>query len=120
MQPTPVLQRALRRLRLTTKQAGKDYYKGHGTGAMGRHTKHGGYIVDRAKVRTYVCPDLTGFRVSTPQRNAMYRLILIIIIKLTPFVSKLVERKARTELESGQAHRGLDLIEMWKRYGGAV
>lgn len=63
MRPTPVLQRAIRRLRLTTKQAGKDYYKGTGTGSMGRHTKHGGYIVDYNKVRTYVCPDLKDFEV---------------------------------------------------------
>jgi len=64
MQPTPILARAIKRLALTTKQAGKDYYKGTGTGSMGRHTKHGGYIVDPKKVRTYVCPDMDGFGVS--------------------------------------------------------
>ncbi|ORX82492.1 hypothetical protein K493DRAFT_361433 [Basidiobolus meristosporus CBS 931.73] len=32
---------------------------GKGSGAMGRHTKHGGYIIDYNKVRTYVVPDLT-------------------------------------------------------------
>lgn len=63
MHPTPVLNRAIRRLALNTKQAGKDYYKGTGTGSMGRHTKYGGYVIDFKKVRTYVCPDLTDFSV---------------------------------------------------------
>ena len=31
---------------------------------MGRHTKHGGYVVDWEKVRTYVAPDLKDFAVS--------------------------------------------------------
>lgn len=63
MQPTAPLFRAIRRLALTTKQAGKDYYKGNRTGSMGRHTKWGGYVIDYKKVRTYVCPDLAGFNV---------------------------------------------------------
>lgn len=61
--PTPSLGRALRRLALTTKQAGKDYYKGTGTGSMGSHTKFGAYRIDWSKVRTYVVPDLTDFHV---------------------------------------------------------
>ena len=58
MYPTAPLSRKLTRLRLTTKQAPKagGYYKGTGTGPMGRHTKHGGYIIDPQKVRTYVVP----------------------------------------------------------------
>ncbi|KAK3707938.1 60S ribosomal protein L27, mitochondrial [Vermiconidia calcicola] len=64
MQPTQPLFRALRRLALTTKQGPHNYYKGNRTGAMGRHTKYGGYIIDYAKVRTYVCPDLTDFSVA--------------------------------------------------------
>jgi large subunit ribosomal protein L41 len=63
MQPTAPLFRAIRRLALTTKQAGKDYYKGNRTGAMGWHTKYGGYLINYKKVRTYVCPDLAGFNV---------------------------------------------------------
>ena len=65
MQPTAPLQRALRRLPLTTKQGPHNFYKGNRTGAMGRHTKHGGYIIEFEKVRTYVCPDLLDFNVST-------------------------------------------------------
>jgi large subunit ribosomal protein L41 len=61
--PTASLGRALRRLALTTKQAGKDYYKGTGSGSMGRHTKYGGYRIDWDKVRTYKVPDLTDFHV---------------------------------------------------------
>jgi large subunit ribosomal protein L41 len=64
MKSTPSLQRAIRRLPLTTKQGPHNYYKGNRTGAMGRHTKWGGYIIDWKKVRTYVCPDLSGFQVS--------------------------------------------------------
>lgn len=40
---------------------------GTGSGAMGRHTKRGGYIIDWNKVRTYVVPDLEGFTVSCHQ-----------------------------------------------------
>ena len=57
MQPTQPLFRSLRRLRLTTKMVNGGYYKGNRTGAMGWHTKHGGYIIDPRKVRTYVVPD---------------------------------------------------------------
>ena len=63
MQPTAPLQRAIRRLALTTKQGPHNFYKGHGTGAMGSHTKYGGYRIDWKKVRTYVCPDLLDFNV---------------------------------------------------------
>ena len=66
MQPTRVLQALrYRRLRLTTKDVNKGFYKGTGTGSTGRHTKHGGFIVEWDKVRTYVCPPLDGFKVRT-------------------------------------------------------
>ena len=64
MRPTQALLGPLRRRALTTKRAGKGYYKGTGSGSMGRHTKHGGYIVELAKVRTYVVPaTLADFKV---------------------------------------------------------
>lgn len=44
-----------RRLPLTTKH-GHNYYKGTGTGSTGQHRKHGGFLVDYAKVRTYPRP----------------------------------------------------------------
>jgi hypothetical protein len=34
----------------------KGFYKGTGTGSTGSHTKHGGYVIDWEKVRTYVVP----------------------------------------------------------------
>ena len=54
-----------RHLRLTTKDVGRGFYKGNRTGSMGRHTKHGGYVVEWQKVRTYVVPqELKDFKVS--------------------------------------------------------
>ncbi|KAK3292744.1 mitochondrial ribosomal protein L27-domain-containing protein [Chaetomium fimeti] len=74
MQPTRALQALrFRRLRLTTKDVNKGFYKGTGTGSTGRHTKRGGYIIEWDKVRTYVCPPLDGF-------------------KLTPFVTETMPR----------------------------
>lgn len=64
MKPTQALARRLKRLALTTKATNKGYYKGTGSGSMGSHTKHGGYIMDWDKVRTYVVPEgLKEFKV---------------------------------------------------------
>ena len=57
MKPTAALYSRVRRLPLTTKQVSNGFYKGTGTGAMGRHTKHGGYVIEWRKVRTYVVPE---------------------------------------------------------------
>ncbi len=47
-----------------TKQVSNGYYKGTGSGAMGRHTKHGGYVIEWHKVRNYVVPEgLKDFKV---------------------------------------------------------
>ncbi|KAJ2462517.1 60S ribosomal protein L27, mitochondrial, partial [Coemansia sp. RSA 2322] len=43
-----------------TSKKGRHFYKGNRTGSMGSHTKHGSYVVDLSKVRTYVVPDLTS------------------------------------------------------------
>ena len=46
------------------------YYKGTGSGSMGRHTKHGGYIIEWAKVRNYmVPPNLAEFKVRIPRSH---------------------------------------------------
>ena len=65
MRATEVLfGRRWRKLRLTTKNVNKGYYKGTGTGSMGRHTKYGGYVIEWPKVRTYVVPEgLSAFKV---------------------------------------------------------
>ena len=58
MRPSaPLCSRSVRRLPLITKQVKNGFYKGTGSGAMGRHTKHGGYVIDVKKVRTYVVPE---------------------------------------------------------------
>lgn len=57
MQPTANLLGKFRKLRLTTKDVNKGFYKGNRTGTVGRHTKHGGFIVDYRRVRTYVVPE---------------------------------------------------------------
>jgi large subunit ribosomal protein L41 len=64
MQSTSRLLGAYRHLRLTVKDVNKGYYKGNRTGTIGRHTKHGGFIIDRTRVRTYVVPEgLKDFKV---------------------------------------------------------
>ncbi|WPH00354.1 hypothetical protein R9X50_00318000 [Acrodontium crateriforme] len=100
MQPSPVLQRSIRRLALTTKQGPHNYYKGNRTGAMGEHTKWGGYKVDFNKVRTYVCPDLSDFL-------------------LTPFVvTKLKTPKDDFKAtETGVPTDGKEYLKRWKEDG---
>lgn len=56
MKPTQTLLKRVK-LRLTTKGANKGFYKGTGSGAMGEHTKYGGYKLDWEKIRTYVVPE---------------------------------------------------------------
>ncbi|KAL8759196.1 MAG: hypothetical protein Q9199_000954 [Rusavskia elegans] len=101
MQPTAPLLRRLRRLALTTKQVNGAYYKGTGSGSMGRHTKHGGYIIDYKKVRTYVVPtDLKDF-------------------KLTPFVTKTMEPlKGLFEGDPKGGLSGERYLDRWKRENG--
>ncbi|EME84064.1 uncharacterized protein MYCFIDRAFT_162925 [Pseudocercospora fijiensis CIRAD86] len=102
MQPSPILQKAIRRLALTTKQGPHNYYKGNRTGSMGRHTKYGGYVIDYKKVRTYVCPDLSNFN-------------------LTPFVLSRIGRPERDyfgHTETNSRMDGKEYIKKWKKEGG--
>jgi len=57
MKATQALQKASRRIPLNTKQASTQYYKGNRSGSMGWHTKHGAYVIDLRKVRTFVAPE---------------------------------------------------------------
>ncbi|CAD0014538.1 unnamed protein product, partial [Aureobasidium pullulans] len=98
--PTAPLGRALRRLALTTKQAGKDYYKGTGSGSMGRHTKYGGYRIDWSKVRTYVVPDLSDFA-------------------LKPFVAENIEKPTKKHEFAG-IMSGQKYLDAWKYQGGDI
>lgn len=54
--PTAPLQKMLRRLPLSPKQAGKEYYKGNRVGSMGTITRYGNFSPDWNKIRTYVFP----------------------------------------------------------------
>ncbi|PSK42734.1 hypothetical protein B9Z65_5656 [Elsinoe australis] len=89
--------RATRRLRLTSKQAGKDYYKGYRTGAMGTHTKHGGYQIDWSKVRTYVVPSKSE--------------------DLKPFVTKKVERPTADYKGTEGPMDGRSWLRVWRESG---
>lgn len=53
---TPVLHKALRRLPLSPKQAGVEYYKGNRVGNLGTIDQYGNFSPDWSKIRTYVYP----------------------------------------------------------------
>ncbi|CAG8956143.1 hypothetical protein HYFRA_00012060 [Hymenoscyphus fraxineus] len=96
MKPTQPLARKLTRLALNTKNTNKGYYKGTGSGSMGSHTKHGGYVIDWAKVRTYVVPDLRNF-------------------KLTPFVTRTITPpRGRFDGDPQGGFSGKRYIQKWK------
>ncbi|KAI4215826.1 MAG: hypothetical protein LQ351_001814 [Letrouitia transgressa] len=103
MRPTaPLFKRRIgRRLALTTKQVNGGFYKGTGSGSMGWHTKHGGYVIDPKKVRTYVVPEgLKDF-------------------KLTPFVTKNMEPlRGNFEGDPKGGLSGERYLEKWKRENG--
>lgn len=62
--PTQALFKRFRKLRLTTKDVNKGFYKGTRTGRMGTHDKWGGFTIDYNLVRTYVVPkNLDTFKV---------------------------------------------------------
>ncbi|KAI5779313.1 mitochondrial ribosomal protein L27-domain-containing protein [Geopyxis carbonaria] len=103
MQPTAALLKrsttGIRRLRLTTKMVNGGYYKGTGSGSMGRHTKYGTYIIEWDKVRTYVVPDMTDF-------------------ELTPFVTNKM-KPTRGQYEPGeQPIQGKVYLNRWKAENG--
>jgi len=51
------------RPRLTASNGNKNYYKGRGAGAQGKHIMTG-YKLDIDKIKQFVVPDLTGFEVT--------------------------------------------------------
>ncbi|RKF66031.1 54S ribosomal protein L27, mitochondrial [Golovinomyces cichoracearum] len=100
MKSTQVLAKRISRLALTTKQTNKGFYKGTGSGSMGEHTKHGGFIIRWEKVRTYVPPEnLKDF-------------------KLTPFVTKKVWPKRGKFDDPKGAFSGEAYLARWKRENG--
>ncbi|TDZ44724.1 54S ribosomal protein L27 [Colletotrichum trifolii] len=100
MRSSPILQvLKFRHNRLTTKDVNKGFYKGNRTGSMGRHTKHGGYMVDWSKVRTYIVPNLAE-------------------CNLTPFVPESVQ-VIKTRYNTKQGPRDpVEFLRTWKEVNG--
>ncbi|KAH7082885.1 hypothetical protein BKA63DRAFT_529831 [Paraphoma chrysanthemicola] len=102
--PTPSLQKMLRRLPLSPKQAGKEYYKGNRVGSMGTIDRYGNFSPDWSKVRTYVYP-LHGTKNS----------------ELTPFVAESTEKTRQTQdgyENYPKKFTGEDYLKAWKIAGG--
>ncbi|KAJ3332206.1 hypothetical protein HDU76_000979 [Blyttiomyces sp. JEL0837] len=55
-------------MRLTSKMGNKNFYKGSGSGSMGRWSKKGNYVLDPSKFRQWIIPDLSNFKL-TPYVN---------------------------------------------------
>jgi large subunit ribosomal protein L41 len=102
MRPTQALSVGkYRHLRLTTKDVNKGFYKGNRTGAMGRHTKYGGYTIEWNRVRTYAVP-----------RN-------LAECQLTPFVTKRVIPEPGTFTSTSLGPRSPELyLQRWKSQNG--
>lgn len=120
MKPTAALSKDLRRLALTTKKARKGFYKGTGTGSTGTHTKHGGFVIDYDKVRTYVVPPkLNEFKVCLQLQWGMWReLVLMIMGQLTPFVTKKIKAVPGKFKDAKGALSGKAYLKKWKRENG--
>ncbi|KAF1832241.1 hypothetical protein BDW02DRAFT_571233 [Decorospora gaudefroyi] len=104
--PTPSLQKTLRRLPLSPKQAGKEYYKGNRVGSLGTITRFGNFRPDWSKIRTYVVPE-TGKGAS---------------MMLSPFVDagveKVEELSVGTYKNYDKRFTGEDYLREWKLAGG--
>jgi len=102
---TPPLQKMLRRLPLSPKQAGKEYYKGNRVGSMGTIDRYGNFSPDWNKVRTYVYP-IHGTKNS----------------ELTPFVAENTEKTRRADAGYSENYAkrftGEDYLRAWKIAGG--
>ncbi|KAI4638514.1 hypothetical protein J4E93_010069 [Alternaria ventricosa] len=105
MQPTASLQKMLRRLPLSPKQAGKEYYKGNRVGSMGTINRYGNFTPDWSKIRTYVYP-IHGTKNS----------------ELTPFVDSSLEKVRGLDVGKAENYEkrftGEDYLRAWKLAGG--
>lgn len=130
MRATDVLfGRRWRKLRLTTKNVNKGYYKGTGTGSMGRHTKYGGYVIEWPKVRTYVVPaGLSAFKVgdaSWPRciSNVIHGSVFVVtdlFLQLTPFVTSNMRKTwGSGQYVDSKGPRSPELyLQRWKEENG--
>ncbi|KAL1971900.1 hypothetical protein VTN31DRAFT_1988 [Thermomyces dupontii] len=104
-------QSLMARLRLTTKQVNKGYYKGTRSGSMGFWANNGStYVIDWKKVRTYVVPEnLKDF-------------------KLTPFVTRTMPPTPTKYAQENQPEdatmpldrgfKGEDYLKLWALENG--
>ncbi|PSN73527.1 hypothetical protein BS50DRAFT_569050 [Corynespora cassiicola Philippines] len=108
---TQALQSTIRRLPLSTKQAGKEYYKGNRVGNMGTIDKYGNFHPDYSKVRTYMYP-VAGVK----------------DFELTPFVAESIEKARQVDVDQvsgeplyeayGKKITGEEYLKQWKVQGG--
>ncbi|KAI2486760.1 50S ribosomal protein YmL27 [Pyrenophora tritici-repentis] len=102
---TPSLQKMLRRLPLSPKQAGKEYYKGNRVGSMGIINRYGNFIPDWNKIRTFVYPE-RGTNNSD----------------LTPFVAASIPKVRYNDSNNPETYPkrfgGEDYLSAWKMAGG--
>jgi large subunit ribosomal protein L41 len=61
------------RLRFTTKQVARGFYRGNRTGSMGAHTEYGQYMIDWRKTTHFNVPDTTNFSVSSNEDKSHLR-----------------------------------------------
>ncbi|XP_064407460.1 large ribosomal subunit protein mL41-like [Halichondria panicea] len=47
---------------MTSKRGNKNFYKGRGAKGTGRHTRKGGFIINRSRIPEIVVPNLEGFK----------------------------------------------------------
>ncbi|ETI19531.1 hypothetical protein G647_09365 [Cladophialophora carrionii CBS 160.54] len=94
------------RLRFTTKQVGRGFYRGNRTGSMGAHTEYGKYMIDWRKTTHFNVPDTKDF-------------------SLSPFVTQEMEQTPRVEEGPGGALYtpprvdGLEFLKAWKKLNPA-
>ncbi|KIX97654.1 uncharacterized protein Z520_06432 [Fonsecaea multimorphosa CBS 102226] len=99
VKPSPQL---CARLRFTTKQVAKGFYRGNRAGAMGAHTEYGRYVIDWRKTAHYNMPEIKDF-------------------PLTPFVTMEMEPKSRaTDRPDGTTYvpdkvDAVEFLRIWKK-----
>ncbi|KAI8935581.1 hypothetical protein NX059_008147 [Plenodomus lindquistii] len=102
---TAPLQKMLRRLPLSPKQAGKEYYKGNRVGSLGKIDKYGNFSPDWSKIRTFV-PPAGGLEAE----------------ELTPFVAASLPPRITHRRGGGENYpkyyTGKDYLRDWKQLGG--
>ncbi|KAJ9614232.1 60S ribosomal protein L27, mitochondrial [Cladophialophora chaetospira] len=98
VKPSPAL---FGRMRFTTKQVGRGFYRGNRTGSMGAHTEYGKYMIDWRKTKYFNVPDLKDFA-------------------LSPFITQVmdptprIEERPNGEFYTPEKVDGLEFLRSWK------